>query len=82
METAAYDFLHLTLGKQEALALYYRLTGFIREHDATGFSKFMHFRDGTLNDHALMEFVLHLMLTRHQATLAQLLPATEKGPIA
>ena len=74
METAAYDYLKLTLGKQEALALYYRLTTFIREHDAAGFGRFMAFRDGTLKDHALMGFVLGLMLDRHRGALEHLIP--------
>lgn len=77
METATYEYLNLTLEKKEALALYYRLTGFIREQDTTGFSKFMAFRDGTLKDDALMGFVLQLMLTRHRDMLAQLVPATK-----
>ena len=78
METAAYDYLKLTLGKKEALALYYRLTAFIREHDAAGFARFMAFRDGTLKDHALMGFVLRLMMERHRAALAQLMPCGMK----
>jgi len=73
METAAYDYLSLTLGKREALVLYYRLTAFIREHDAAGFARFMAFRDGTLKDHALMGFVLGLMMDRHRGVLEQFL---------
>lgn len=82
METATYDYLKVTLGKREALTLYYRLTGYIREHDATSFSSFMAFRDSTLNDHTLMEFVLHIMVTRHQAMLTQLMPAATEEAMA
>lgn len=78
METAAYNYLKVSLGNKEALALYYRLTAFIREHDATSFSMFMAFRDSTLTDYALMDFVLHIMVARHYDTLLQLMPATEK----
>ncbi|RDV10238.1 hypothetical protein DXT99_26730 [Pontibacter diazotrophicus] len=76
METAAYEYLNLALGKKQALDLYYRLTGFIREHDPASFRKFMAYRDSTLKDDALMGFVLQLMLTRHRDMLAQLVPAT------
>ncbi|MFD3001979.1 hypothetical protein ACFS7Z_16525 [Pontibacter toksunensis] len=76
METATFNYLHVTLGKREALNLYYRLTGFIREHDTIGFSRFMAFRDSSLKDDALMEFVLDIMVTRHQDMLVQFMPAT------
>ena len=84
METAAYEYLQLRLGKREALALYYRLTGFLREHDAAGFGRFMAFREGATKDRALMGFVLGLMMARHQAALAQFLPGAEErhGPAA
>lgn len=82
METATFNYLNVTLGKREALNLYYRLTSFIREHDAVGFSRFMAFRDGTLKDDALMNFVLDIMVTRHQAKLTELMPATGKEATA
>lgn len=74
METATFNYLNVTLGKREALNFYYRLTSFIREHDAIGFSRYMAFRDGTLKDDALMHFVLEIMVTRHQAMLTQMMP--------
>ncbi|RDV15839.1 hypothetical protein DXT99_07520 [Pontibacter diazotrophicus] len=55
-----------------------RLTAYIREHDATSFSSFMAFRDSTVEDYVLMAFVLHIMLTRHQEMLAQLMPMAAK----
>jgi hypothetical protein len=58
METAAYDYLRVSLQKKEALLLYYRLTAFLREHDPNAFRRFMDFRDGSLRDEALMGFVL------------------------
>jgi len=67
------------LKKKEALALYYRLTAFIREHDATGFGRFMAFKDGAfLKDEVLMDLVLSIMVARHQAALEQFMP-TAKG---
>lgn len=78
METAVYDYLQLSLGKLQALALYYRMTAFLRERDQAGFSAFMAFRDGIASDRALMAFVLRLMGDRHPDTLALLMPATGK----
>jgi hypothetical protein len=78
METAAYKYLRVELQKKEALALYYRLTAFLQEHDAAGFARFMAFKGGgALKDHALMGFVLRLMAERHQAALAQFVPAAK-----
>ena len=63
--------------KREALALYYRMTAFLREQDPAGFSAFMAFRQSTRKDQALMGFVLGLMAERHPDALAQLVPATK-----
>lgn len=77
METAAYQYLNLTLTKQQALMLYYQLTSYLRETDKTSFGKLMAFNDGTLSDRALLYFVFELMASEHPQAFAHFVDAVK-----